>query len=354
MALVLSSRKCRSMQRSATQTISSGRSSPRYAPRSWSSKDESTICAPTSPTRSLPGAQLIGAYNHDLVEQWRGTLLNLSESFVRGEAQVDPHVYPKSCQYCPLDGVCRVVESRGTACAGRRGRRGRRNEPDAHPPSCLRRGGTCTSARSARVISGAGARGFRQNRAARTAIPRAAADAEEPEQVLAITFTRKATAEMRVRVLHALEGAGAAKTRQPSEHEREVRRLAQAALAHAAARGWQLTEQPQRLNIQTIDSLALSIASHCLCSRGLAASSPHRRCNAALRARSGAHVGAAWQQSQPELADALADIAEAARRQPDGLRIADCRHAGAAGPMAAAASRHRPGGPAVDRVEGHA
>ncbi len=59
-------------------------------------------------------AQLIGAYNPELVEQWRGTLLNLSESFVRGEAQVDPHVYPKSCQYCPLDGVCRVIELRGT------------------------------------------------------------------------------------------------------------------------------------------------------------------------------------------------------------------------------------------------
>lgn len=59
-------------------------------------------------------AQLIGAYNPEMVEQWRGILLNLSESFVRGEAQVDPHVYPKSCQYCPLDDVCRVVELRGT------------------------------------------------------------------------------------------------------------------------------------------------------------------------------------------------------------------------------------------------
>jgi probable DNA repair protein len=60
-------------------------------------------------------AQLVDVYNAELVEQWRGTLVNLSESFVRGEAQVDPHVYPKSCQYCPLDGVCRVVELRGTA-----------------------------------------------------------------------------------------------------------------------------------------------------------------------------------------------------------------------------------------------
>jgi probable DNA repair protein len=54
-------------------------------------------------------------YTDDLVEEWRGTLLHLSESFVRGEAQVDPHVYPKSCQYCPLHGVCRVAELRGSA-----------------------------------------------------------------------------------------------------------------------------------------------------------------------------------------------------------------------------------------------
>jgi probable DNA repair protein len=59
-------------------------------------------------------ALLIEAYDPEMVEQWRGTLLNLSQSFVRGEAQVDPHVYPRSCQYCPLDGVCRVVELRGT------------------------------------------------------------------------------------------------------------------------------------------------------------------------------------------------------------------------------------------------
>jgi ATP-dependent helicase/nuclease subunit B len=53
------------------------------------------------------------SYTAELVEEWRGTLLNLAESFVRGEAQVDPHIYPKSCLYCPLHGVCRVAELRG-------------------------------------------------------------------------------------------------------------------------------------------------------------------------------------------------------------------------------------------------
>jgi ATP-dependent helicase/nuclease subunit B len=51
-------------------------------------------------------------YTPETVEQWRDTLEHLSASFVRGEAQVDPHIYPKSCQYCELHGLCRVSESR--------------------------------------------------------------------------------------------------------------------------------------------------------------------------------------------------------------------------------------------------
>jgi probable DNA repair protein len=66
-------------------------------------------------SETLDARQLVTApYTADLVEEWRGTLLHLAESFVRGEAQVDPRIYPKSCQYCSLQGVCRVAESRGT------------------------------------------------------------------------------------------------------------------------------------------------------------------------------------------------------------------------------------------------
>src|SRR5580698_353167 len=81
---------------------------------------------------------------------------------------------------------------------------------------------------------------------------------DEPEEILAITFTRAATAEMRSRVLHHLEQAAGAGERYADEDERIT--LARAALAQSERRGWRLLEQPHRLNIETIDSLCLRIA----------------------------------------------------------------------------------------------
>ena len=80
----------------------------------------------------------------------------------------------------------------------------------------------------------------------------------EPEEILAITFTRAATAEMRARVLHHLEKAAQSGFAQADEDERLT--LARTALANSQARGWRLLEQPHRLNIETIDSLCLRIA----------------------------------------------------------------------------------------------
>ncbi len=79
------------------------------------------------------------------------------------------------------------------------------------------------------------------------------AEVDEPEQVLAITFTRAATAEMRSRILQQLEKA----SRNNYDPALETARKA---LAQDEARGWRLLEQPQRLNIQTIDSLCMRIA----------------------------------------------------------------------------------------------
>ncbi|MBV8741814.1 MAG: UvrD-helicase domain-containing protein, partial [Sinobacteraceae bacterium] len=79
---------------------------------------------------------------------------------------------------------------------------------------------------------------------------------DRPEEILAITFTRKAAAEMRARVLQALRGESSARTAQ----EQRLRRLAAAALAHAEERGWKLQQDPGRLRIQTIDAFNFRLA----------------------------------------------------------------------------------------------
>jgi ATP-dependent helicase/nuclease subunit A len=73
---------------------------------------------------------------------------------------------------------------------------------------------------------------------------------EEPEQVLAITFTRKAAGEMRERVQKALDGDLQVK----SDADRVTLALAEAVRTHATARGWGLEESSARLRIQTIDA----------------------------------------------------------------------------------------------------
>jgi ATP-dependent exoDNAse (exonuclease V) beta subunit len=80
---------------------------------------------------------------------------------------------------------------------------------------------------------------------------------DEPEEVLAITFTRKAAAEMRERVLEALRADGSGS----SEQARLTHELALAVRRHAARHDWGLEENPARLRIQTIDALNHSIAS---------------------------------------------------------------------------------------------
>ncbi len=81
---------------------------------------------------------------------------------------------------------------------------------------------------------------------------------DTPEQVLAITFTRKAAAEMHERVLQALQEA-LDDTSCTSAHQQKTRELASAAIAIDASRQWNLLRNSARLNIKTIDSFCSTL-----------------------------------------------------------------------------------------------
>jgi ATP-dependent exoDNAse (exonuclease V) beta subunit len=90
----------------------------------------------------------------------------------------------------------------------------------------------------------------------------ALADIHQPEEILAVTFTKKATAELLERVLHHLHAAHTQPhlPAEANDFDRATHALATAVLDRSRRLDWHLLERPQRLNIRSIDSICAEIA----------------------------------------------------------------------------------------------
>jgi len=81
--------------------------------------------------------------------------------------------------------------------------------------------------------------------------------AQEPEEIMALTFTRKAAAEMRARVLESLHMS---KPDGKENHRMSTWLLAEKVLQRSHERQWKLLENPNRLRMMTLDSLTSMLA----------------------------------------------------------------------------------------------
>ncbi|MCD6526884.1 MAG: UvrD-helicase domain-containing protein [Desulfuromonas sp.] len=82
---------------------------------------------------------------------------------------------------------------------------------------------------------------------------------ERPDAILAITFTRKAAAEMRQRVIEALKSAQQPLADDAAPHAVITHGLATAVLQRNEQLDWHLLDHPDQLQIQTIDSFNASL-----------------------------------------------------------------------------------------------
>ncbi len=85
------------------------------------------------------------------------------------------------------------------------------------------------------------------------------AHVDRPERVVAMTFTRKAAAEMHGRIVEALRDAAPTCGR-ANEHRARTLALARAVLSQDARFGWELVAHPARLRVMTIDAFCAALA----------------------------------------------------------------------------------------------
>lgn len=87
------------------------------------------------------------------------------------------------------------------------------------------------------------------------------ATVKRPEEILAVTFTKKAANEMRIRVVAALRHAKE-ENEPDSAHKKQTWKLARAVLKQDALNHWDVIHNPNQLRIQTIDSFCSYLTKH--------------------------------------------------------------------------------------------
>ena len=82
----------------------------------------------------------------------------------------------------------------------------------------------------------------------------------EPEEVVALTFTRKAAGEMRDRIMASLRAATQPLPAEAPPHKKVTHQLALGVLKQNNLQEWRLLDQPGRLRVMTLDALSMSLA----------------------------------------------------------------------------------------------
>lgn len=94
---------------------------------------------------------------------------------------------------------------------------------------------------------------------------------EHPEEVLSITFTRKAAAEMQHRIHQAIVFAQKTNSEPDNPHDALTWQLAKKVLQQDNKHNWQLLSNPNRIRVQTIDGFCRNLARQLPLASGLGA-----------------------------------------------------------------------------------